>query len=433
MFTANYRRIYFNHLKKCGGSTINGWLDSLTFDGRAVDEAAWRGISVAETPSEYTGLPPGMAVRPLGRALFHWNDVVHRHRPLRMCAPANTFCFTVLRKPVQRLVSQVLDWYRLSEVDTRNSPANIRACVEDSRRLSLRDFLLEHGRHGGRLFLDNYLTRALAAGRVGGAIANVTEPAKLAEIALQSLESDYDLIGLTEELKLSRNALCATVGLPPARPIPTINAASPGLRPSMDLDEARDVLESLTRVDHVIYDRARQLFDRRHRQAAEAYDTAAFETHHASRLLAEARGHFHAGATRYSVRDPLIGAGFHGRDGTGTPSCAGWSGPETRMTLYIPTPSDMALSLLVWIRGYADRRQRDQIRVRVDGRPADHTFEAAPNHHDLLTVEARSNGDFVRLDIDIDETLCSGELGLDGYDSRLRGISFDSYGWRPTL
>ena len=59
--------------------------------------------------------------------------------------------------------------------------------------------------------------------------------------------------------------------------------------------------------------------------------------------------------------------------------------------------------------------------------------KAAPNHHDLLTVEARSNGDFVRLDIDIDETLCSGELGLDGYDSRLRGISFDSYGWRPTL
>ena len=111
------------------------------------------------------------------------------------------------------------------------------------------------------------------------------------------------------------------------------------------------------------------LFERRHRQTAESYDTEAFETHHAARLLAEARGF----ATATARRDIRCGRRSSVRVTTGVmgaerPRCAVWSGPETRTTLYIPTPPNMPLSLLVWIRGYADSRQRDQIRVRVDGR-----------------------------------------------------------------
>jgi hypothetical protein len=431
MLTGQYRRLYHYHLKKCGGSTLNHWLDTLTFDERTIDPIAWKGFPVIDTKFDDQGAMREMVNPSLARAVFHWSDVVHSHGPLRMYAPENTFCFTILRDPIQRLVSQVSDWRRLTDSDTADSPPMVREWVQDSRRLCLRDFLEKHGQRGGRTYLDNYMTRALAAGRIGNMIDDIADADRLCEVALLALERDYDLVGLTEQLDLSRNALCAMTGLPPARKIPTINVTRTTGQSDPELRSARDILKTLTRVDRVIHDRARQLFDRRHRQVADTYDTAAFETQHASRLLAEARGVFSGGATRYSVRAPIIGSGFHGRDGGGMASCAVWSGPETRMTLYIPTPANMPVSLLVWIRGYVESAQRDQLRVRVDGHPVPHHFGAADDYADVLTVDTHATRDFVRLEIDIDETLESGDLASDQYDARQRGFAFDSYGWRP--
>jgi Sulfotransferase family len=428
MLTSEYRRIYYYHLKKCGGSTLNYWLDTLTEDDRT-HRAAWQGLSVFDTDHLDNAIAGSANEASIARTLFHWTDVIHSHAPLRPYAPDKTFCFTVLRDPVQRLISQVSDWKRLTEADTIRHSPEIREYVEDSRRLSLRDFLERHATGAGRMFLDNYLTRALAAGRIGSLVEDVTDPDRLRQIALQSLENDYHLIGLTENLDFGRNAFCAMVGLPPAAKIPTINVTRKTDSARHDLRGARDILQFLTRVDRVVYDRARQLFEQRHRQTAETYDTAEFETRHASGLLNELRATHRAGATCYSVRQPIIGSGFHGRDGAGMPSCAVWTGPETRTTLYVPTPENMPMSLLVWIRGYVDGRQREQLRVRVDGKPTAHHFALAEGYADLLVIPACPSRDFVRLELEIDETLESGEQGDDQYDGRERGIAFDSYGW----
>jgi hypothetical protein len=320
---------------------------------------------------------------------------------------------------------------RLRDADTVGAEPGLRECVTDSRRLPLRDFLEKHANGTGKFYLDNYMTRALAAARIGNHIGDTIDPDRLCNAALHGLERDYDLVGLTELLDLTRNALCAMVGLPPARAIPTVNATRTAGDSGLDFHGLDDILDSLTRIDRILYDRARQLFDRRHRQTAKTYDTAAFETHHATHLLGEARGVACNGATRYSVRSPIVGSGFHGRDGSGMASCAVWSGPETSATLYIPTPPDMPLTLLVWIRGYANIRQRDQLQVRVDGRPAAHHFECADNYADVLAVDTSAARDFVRLEIDVGETLESGDPGSEHHDSRKRGFAFDSYGWRP--
>ena len=431
MLTGKYRRIFHYHLKKCGGSTFNQWLDTLTFDERIHEHAGWKGYSVVDVRPDEAGIMREMVIPSLAKAVFHWSDVVHSHGPLRMYAPDDTFCLTMLRDPVQRVISQFLDFRRLRSVDAVNSPPDVRECVEDSHHLTLRDFLEKHGQGGGRRYLDNYMTRALVAGRFGNAIDDTIDADRLCEAAMLSLERDYDLVGLTEYLDLSRNALCSMVGLPPARRIPIINVTRTALQDDRELRGARDILKTLTRVDRVVYDRARQLFDRRHRQAAESYEFDVFEDRYATGLLAEARGFASDGATRYSVRAPIIGSGYHGRDGSGMASCAVWTGPETRTTLYIPTPPNMPLSLLVWIRGYVDGRQRDQLRVRVDGRSVPHYFGVADDYADLLTVDTYSTRNFIRLEIDLDETLESGDPGTELYDARERGFAFDSYGWRP--
>jgi hypothetical protein len=429
MLTGQYRRIFYYHLKKCGGSTLNRWLDTLTADERAFN-AVWKGMTVFETSSD--GTQWGERIIPsFAKSAFHWSDVVHSHAPLHVYAPENTFCFTVLRDPVQRLLSQISDCRRLSDADTADHPPELREFFEDSRRLPLKDFLDKHAQRGGFRFLDNYMTRALAAGHIGNRLDEVRDADRLREVALRSLETDYDFVGLTDDMDLSRNVVCAMVGLPPARKIPTINVSRVGGHPEVELHGLDDVLNRLTHVDRVIYDRARQLFFSRHRVTAETYDTAAFETQHAARLLGEARGLSYEGVTRYSVRMPIVGSGFHGRDGSGMSSCAVWSGPETRTTLYIPTPRNMRLSLLVWIRGYVDGGQRGQLRVRVGGKPVAHNFELANGYADVLTVDTCTEKSFVRLEIDIDETLESGEPGTDLHDSRPRGFAFDSYGWRP--
>jgi len=430
MLTGDYRRIYYYHLKKCGGSTLNQWLDTLTDDERTQPSVRF-GMSMAGPERLGIGLPETSSEASINRTWFHWTDVVHSHGALRQYVPDNTYCFTILRDPVRRLISQIADWQRLTPTDTINHPPAFREYVEDSQHLPPLAFLEKHAHGAGRMYLDNYLTRSLAAGRMGTLVEDVADPERLCDIALQSLEQDYHLVGLTEVLDLSRNAFCAMVGLPPAARIPTINITRQPAGRAADLRCARDMLQSLTRVDRIIYDRARHLFDQRYRTMAETYDAASFETRFAERLLNGLRGTYRSGTTSYSVRQPIVGSGFHGRDGGGLPSCAVWTGPEPVTVLYIPTPRTMPLSLLVWIRGYVDARQREQLRVRVDGKPVPHHFAVTEGYADLLVVPAYSSRDFVRLELEIDETLESGDPDEQQYDPRERGVAFDSYGWCP--
>jgi hypothetical protein len=429
MLSVNYRRIYHYHLKKCGGSTFNRWLDTLTSDERTCDPA-WIGSWLLGDRQKEANAPNPAAEALVAQAMFHWSDVVHTHAAVRPYAPPGTFCFTILREPVQRLVSQVADWRRLRPSDIANETPAIGELVANSDRLPLRDFLERYGRGTGRMLLDNYMTRALAAGRIGRAVLNADDAVEVLADALSSLECDYDLIGLTENFDIGRNAFCAAAGLPPAREIPHVNASRGPRETDPEVLAASEILQELTRVDRVVYDRACVLFDERHRQAGETYDTGDFETLHASGMLRDLRGVYCDGATRYSVRSPITGSGFHGRDGARMPDCAVWTGPGTCTTLFIPVPPDMQLSLLLWVRGYAVDRQRDQIRVKVDGRPSVHHFESVEGYEDLLVVDACSSKDFVRLEIEIGETLNSTEAGCESYDQRKRGLSFDSYGWR---
>lgn len=429
MLKADHQGLYYYHLKKTGGSTFNHWLDTLTFGDRRC-QSGWIGSWLMEGVGAARTVAEADSDTSLLRAVFNWSDVVHTHTPLRRYVPAGTLCFTVLRDPVQRVVSQVSDWRRHKPDVTDRMTSAYRNLIADSNRLRLCDHLAYYARQEGRWMLDNYMTRALAAVRLGRA-ALFSDADALLDVALSSLENDYDLIGLTEKSDISRNALCATAGLPPARAIRHLNRSRTKQGPDPEVEEASGILQTLTGADRILYARACALFDQRHRQAGEAYDTEAFESRHAARVLGQQRGTWRDGATSFSVRLPIIGSGFHGRDAPGTPACAVWSGPATCLTLYMPVPPGLRVSLLIWIRGYAAQRQRDQIRVRVDGHPADHQFRSAEGYADLLTIDARPLRDFVRLEVEVDETLTSIEAGREGLDERKRGFAFDSYGWRP--
>lgn len=426
MPAGNHRRIYYYHLKKCGGSTLNQWLDTLESDERRFDPP-WMGSWMSGYADNEAALEAAAQEKRVATSLFYWSDIVCTHAALRPYVPKGTFSFTMLREPVARLVSQVKDWRRLRSHDVVGSPDHIQRCVADCRRLPLKEVLLHHGYGTGRLFLNNYMTRALAAGRIGRLALDIADPARLLDVALQSLESDYDFIGLTEQHQDSRNALCALLGLPAARVIPRVNQSENIEGDAKEVEEALPVLHALTAIDAVVYERARHLFENRYASLARSYTDADFEARYATETVGAQAPRHAFGAARLSVCDPIIGAGMHGRDGPGTPDCAVWTGPERTATLYMPVPPHLPLDILVWIRGYACESLRETLQVRVDGKPVCHELVPEQNYADLLVVRGCTDRAFIRLDLDLPDTLPD----PNGLDPRLRGLSFDAYGWRP--
>jgi hypothetical protein len=141
------------------------------------------------------------------------------------------------------------------------------------------------------------------------------------------------------------------------------------------------------------------------------------------------RGRWSGGRTVYSVRGPLIGHGWHGRDGAGTPECAVWTGPERNTALYMPVPQGQDITVYLWVRGYAVAEQRDAVRLHIDGQPVAHRTSAQDGYVDVVAADVSTTRDFIRLQIDAGDPQPSGTPGQQDYDARLRGLAFDQYGW----
>jgi hypothetical protein len=424
------RKAYYYHLKKCGGTSLNSWLDL-----QVEDDAARSALSLPPLHGYFSGereQPETQAfqaqLKASGVSAFYWSDIIHSHLPIRSFAPDGTFCFTVLREPVNRLISQVADWRRLTSDDRAGVAQALRACMEDAQKLRLLSLLEKHSRGAGRYLLDNYLVRALAATRLGPLVLQVGDAAELLPAAIASLEQDFDLVGLAEHATETRNSLCAHLGWAPAPEIPHLNSTSSLSVMREEANEASTLLSALTQHDAALYERARWLFEARCRPTT-GYDLARFEDGPAQASVQRLRGTCYDGRTAFSVRQPLVGYGFHGRDAAGTDHCAVWTGPGTVTRLYMPAPAHTELCLFLWIRGYANEAQRETVRVRVDGQDVPHRFEYEDGYRDRLAVDVIAHRAFITLEIELDRSLTSGQPGQPGSDHRPRGICFDRYGW----
>lgn len=401
---------------------MNSWLDTLGPAARACNPD-WR--DGCRDAWHFPGPFRQPAIN-YGRAVFHWSDIVHDHAPIRAYAPPGTFCFTMLRDPGRRLVSQFADWRGLTAADTAVHNEALGCAILDTQHLTLTEFLARHGEGAVRPLVDNYLTRALAASRLGERALGVEDSGRLLGDALHVLHTDYDFVGLTEAFDLSRNGLCAMLGLPPCGPAEMLNRSTPAGARDTDLLLSDADAWRFTRHDRVLYDAARRLFDTRYRAQAESYSATMFEQRHAAALLGQLRAVYAAGATKHSVSDPFHGTGLHQRDGGVTGPHAVWTMSGLRAAIYIPVPAGMPLSLLLWVRGYAHPVQRAALRVWVDGREAVPGFERADGYEEVMVIAHMPAAGFARLEVEVPHCQMACQD-----DARPRGVSFDAYGWRP--
>ncbi len=102
------RQVFYYHLKKCGGTSMNAWLDTLSTASRSF-HGAFAGIEKRGWLFATLNEAPFPSAAHIYRSMFYWSDMVHSHAPLRSFAPQGTFCFTMLREPLTRLISQITD------------------------------------------------------------------------------------------------------------------------------------------------------------------------------------------------------------------------------------------------------------------------------------------------------------------------------------
>ena len=428
--TPSTRPVYFYHLRKCGGSSLNHWLDTQVPDIRAWDGTLLSPLYGYFSWERATPDPPAFeaAWRCLGTSAFFAADIVHSHIPLLPYAPGATFCFTMLREPASRVLSQISDWRRLMPFDRAKTQPAMQQCLSDAIELRVAAFLAKHAGGIARQLVDNYMVRALAANRLGRQVLATENASGLLEIALETLETKFDLVGIAERDFDTRNCLSAALGWAPSREIARINDSGSSQRLGEEIDEARSIVNDITREDAKLYARARQLFDQKLKIYV-GYDNARFEATTAACLCQRLEASVQDGIVSFSVRQPLIGSGFQGRDSAGAPHCAVWTGPGALAYLYMPIPPDRDLTVFLWIRGYAQIAQRDNLRIRVDGREIPHRLEPAAGYADRLAIDIRSPKNFLRLDIDVGTTATTGQPGTPGFDARLKGVAFDRYGW----
>lgn len=424
------RPAYFYHLRKCGGSSLNHWLDTQVPDIRAWDGTLLSPLYGYFSWERATPDPSAFeaAWRCLGTSAFFAAEIVHSHIPLLPYAPGATFCFTMLREPVSRVLSQISDWRRLMPFDRAKTQPAMQQCLADAIELRVAAFLKKHAGGIARQLVDNYMVRALAANLLGRQVLATENASGLLEIALETLETKFDLVGIAERDFDARTCLSAALGWAPAHQIARINDSGSSARLAEEIDEARAILEEITRADAKLYACAQKLFAAKFAQQA-GYDHSRFEAEAAPFIGQRLEAEVQDGIVSFSVRQPLIGSGFQGRDGAGAPHCAVWTGPGALAHLYMPIPPDRDVTVFLWIRGYAQIAQRDSLRIRVDGREIPHRLEPAAGYADRLAIDIRSPKTFLRLDIDVGTTATTGQPGTPSFDPRLKGVAFDRYGW----
>jgi hypothetical protein len=421
-------KVFHYHLKKCGGTSINWWMRQYVPDRCDIHPSAPQWPSSALLGDREAVERAEALEEPIGRQMFYCGDWYVSHLPFVKWAPEGSFCFTVMRDPKARLLSQVADWRRLGPHDVTALSSHWASLVLESAQLPLADYLAKWARGVGAL--DNYLVRALAAATIGIRAMAEDDMASLARIAAGNLGTRFDFVGIAERPQVTLGRLADLLACPPEPTTPRRNHTDSGRLLAEESNAADELLRELTAFDQPLYELALRRFAEQHEAEGAAYDREQFERRHAARSIARLKGSRRGPDVVFSVHEPLIGFGFHGRDGAGLDNCCVWSGPSSVFVIYMPVPPNVRLLVRLWVRGYANARQRETLTVAVDGAPHSHRFEPEAGYADVVIVEAKSTRSFLALEIDLGETSTTGEPGSQTFDSRERGLAFDLYGWR---
>lgn len=239
------RRIFFMHIAKTAGSSVNALALRHFPPERCV------------THVESYHLRPDMDVLELQDKLFVSGHVTVPVALSRRYINEHFSTFTLLREPLAHLRSHIAWVKRLGlpehARECARHPVYIQGMASRLNKMSLEEFIADMGELENNLF-DNAQTRYLA-----NAFSCALDDGHL-ELALRALRG-FDLVGLNEEFEQSMRVLARFMGWDEPGSMPRENVAGRKWSwPELGVEPEHPALRRLTRLDGVLYAEARRLF-----------------------------------------------------------------------------------------------------------------------------------------------------------------------------
>jgi hypothetical protein len=280
---------------------------------------------------------------------------------------------TLLRQPVSRCFSMIEHWRRVPEVHIAELDDVRRDLVLDARVMPVEAFVEKHAQR-----LSDHQTKVLAG--EGDATANPPREPLLSK-ALVNLAT-IDFVGLTE--RLSDTAACVAwgAGLFNSMNSQKLNETSNTARLTTD-EKARiqTALAELNSCDAALYAEGELQFLRMlHRWKRAVLQKQS--TPPAAPLAVGQR-------VVLSMDDPLIGDGWHEREGPPVTSCR-WGGPERLSSLFFNFAAQGTLEVTITIVSTICPEVFEGFQLVIHGRPAPHTVTSSGQR---LVARARASCD----------------------------------------
>jgi hypothetical protein len=461
-----YDKIIHFHIAKTGGTSLNNWLDTLvpacrarpvgrvyafqgtyeSVDGRAQRLLDCRGrfhplhrsefdwatnyahLETASAPIDYARAY--VRLSEFGRDARAYWDVAHDHCPAIATLDSDAYRIVLLRDPVDRCLSFLRDWRRLSDRDLPVLPPKAqslrRAAIYGDANAFVR-FLSSEGL-GPSLTQTRVLMNAALHG-LPHDFLETCDPAPLA-LATSALDSLFDLVGVVDRMDDVVQCIARDVGACPIESLGRYNqgAADPE-RDSLST-ESLAILRQVYANDFKLYAKARAMLEAR---LLPTYSQADFEAQHLERRLQQLTPRFVDGRRVFSLNDQIIGCGFHGRDAADTTDVSVWSGPGNRTVLYVPVPPGERLDLHVDIGGYVQPSVGESMRIRVDDRDRAFQRTAARGVLERIVVPVQTSRPHCKVELVVERTFTPAEAGHADGDARRLGVALRGYGYRLTL
>jgi hypothetical protein len=332
----------------------------------------------------------------------------------------------LLRHPVDRFISFVRDWRRLSESDLSVLPPKAQSLRRAAMNGDANAFVRRAAEDG--IFPSMTQTRGLMTTALHSLSHDYLvgcDPSPLS-LATEALRSLFDFVGVVERMDDVVRCIARDVGACPVQSLGRFNqGAADAQRDSLSA-ESIAILGEVCAADFELYRIATQMLEAK---LTPSYGLADFESQHLEKRLQQLAPRFEGGRRVFSLNDQIIGFGVHGRDAGDTAGVTAWTGPNPRTVLYVPVPPRERLDLYVDIGGYIHPSVGESLRIRVDDLDQSFRRTAARDILERIVVPVYTKQPFCKLELIVDRTYTPTEAGREGGDSRRLGIALRGYGY----
>jgi len=343
-------RLFFLHILKTGGTSFYRFLENgYGRDESIRDDQMGQLKGLKEDPSAFVA------------KLSSYRLITKLHLDFSYVERLRTIdpqlqVVTLLRQPVSRCYSMIEHWRRVPDVHIAELDAIRRELVLDARTMPVVAFVEKHAQR-----LSDHQTKILAG--EGNAVADPPR-GPLLEQALANLAA-IDFVGLTERLSDTAACVASGVGLFHSMNGQKLNETRDAARLSPEeRSSVSGILTQLNRCDASLYAAGHLRFLRMlHR-----WKHACFRQQATAPPAPLAVGQ----QQNVSMDDPLVGDGWHEREGPPHKSCR-WAGPERLSSLFLNCTAAGTLEITIAVVSVISPEMLEGLALVANGIPFTHT------------------------------------------------------------